>query len=228
MPETYYQTKLFPLQDSALGIVQDMNLGFYLTGGTALSRCYLHHRYSDDLDFFMNANPHFKAECTQIIDRFRDERHWTVSVGTVADTFLRMSLETEAVVLKIDFINDVSFHYGDIETCDIFHRVDNWRNILSNKLCSLGRRDVKDLADILFIADSYPFDWQEVIKEAKQKDTWVDPLEICKTVNEFPAALFDTIRWVNPVDPDHLEARIQRLHDDIFWGRKNEPSVSSQ
>lgn len=25
---------------------------FYFTGGTALSAAYLHHRYSDDLDFF--------------------------------------------------------------------------------------------------------------------------------------------------------------------------------
>ena len=25
---------------------------FYFTGGTALSSCYLQHRYSDDLDFF--------------------------------------------------------------------------------------------------------------------------------------------------------------------------------
>ena len=27
-----------------------MSLPFYLTGGTALSRCYYHHRYSEDLD----------------------------------------------------------------------------------------------------------------------------------------------------------------------------------
>ncbi|MCD4795127.1 MAG: nucleotidyl transferase AbiEii/AbiGii toxin family protein [Bacteroidales bacterium] len=27
---------------------------FYLTGGTALVRFYLNHRYSEDLDFFVN------------------------------------------------------------------------------------------------------------------------------------------------------------------------------
>jgi len=27
---------------------------FYLTGGTALSRGYFNHRYSDDLDLFVN------------------------------------------------------------------------------------------------------------------------------------------------------------------------------
>jgi predicted nucleotidyltransferase component of viral defense system len=35
---------------------------FYLTGGTALSREYLHHRFSDDLDFFINASETFKDQ----------------------------------------------------------------------------------------------------------------------------------------------------------------------
>ncbi|MBI5729257.1 MAG: nucleotidyl transferase AbiEii/AbiGii toxin family protein [Candidatus Magasanikbacteria bacterium] len=29
---------------------------FYLTGGTALAEYYLHHRYSEDLDFFSEAS----------------------------------------------------------------------------------------------------------------------------------------------------------------------------
>lgn len=29
---------------------------FYLTEGTALSEFYLHHRYSEDLDFFLKKN----------------------------------------------------------------------------------------------------------------------------------------------------------------------------
>jgi len=33
---------------------------FYLTGGTALGRHYLKHRYSDDLDLFVNRNNDFK------------------------------------------------------------------------------------------------------------------------------------------------------------------------
>ena len=54
MQETYYIDKLYPFQDEILKIIEDLNLDFYLTGGTALGRCYLNHRYSDDLDFFVN------------------------------------------------------------------------------------------------------------------------------------------------------------------------------
>ena len=52
----YYLTGLYPLQDKFLKFFNDHNEDrFYLTGGTALSRFYCHHRYSEDLDFFSSA-----------------------------------------------------------------------------------------------------------------------------------------------------------------------------
>jgi len=47
------------LQDQALKLIDALDTGFYLTGGTALSRVYLGHRFSDDLDFFLNDHPDF-------------------------------------------------------------------------------------------------------------------------------------------------------------------------
>ncbi|MCF8114696.1 MAG: nucleotidyl transferase AbiEii/AbiGii toxin family protein [Desulfotignum sp.] len=49
MPDNYYSDKLYPFQDAVLGEMQSLKTGFYLTGGTALGRCYRNHRYSDDL-----------------------------------------------------------------------------------------------------------------------------------------------------------------------------------
>ena len=45
---TFYFEQLYPLQDLALALFQQQDTGFYLTGGTAVSRVYLHHRFSDD------------------------------------------------------------------------------------------------------------------------------------------------------------------------------------
>ncbi len=42
---------LYPFQDEVLNIINRVETGLYLTGGTAASRGYLDHRYSDDLDF---------------------------------------------------------------------------------------------------------------------------------------------------------------------------------
>lgn len=63
----YYEKKLYPLQDKILQIVGDNNEKFYLTGGTALSRVYLNHRYSDDLDFFVNRITNFLNEVNHIV-----------------------------------------------------------------------------------------------------------------------------------------------------------------
>jgi len=52
MQETYYLDNVYPFQDEVLKVIQNLNVDFYLTGGTVLSRCYLQHRYSDALDFF--------------------------------------------------------------------------------------------------------------------------------------------------------------------------------
>jgi len=55
----YYVANLYKLQDGILNIVRKLNVPFYLTGGTALSRRYYNHRFSDDLDFFLNADENF-------------------------------------------------------------------------------------------------------------------------------------------------------------------------
>ena len=67
MPEAYYQDRLYPFQDEALSIVRAADVDFYLTGGTALSRCYLNHRYSYDLELFVNNSPDLKRQTNRVV-----------------------------------------------------------------------------------------------------------------------------------------------------------------
>ena len=179
MPGNYYEDRLYPLQDEVLELVKAAKVDFYLTGGTALSRCYLNHRYSDDLDFFLNAHPDFKAQSQKVISLIK-ARKLAYSASTTTDTFIRILVQQDDISLKIDFVNDVPFRYGVTEKIRIFPKVDNWRNILSNKICAMSRQEAKDLADILFIANRYEFSWEDIFSEAREKDLWVEPIEICK------------------------------------------------
>lgn len=54
MPEAFYSDKLYRFMDKVLALIRQADTALYLTGGTALCRHYLHHRYSDDLDLFVN------------------------------------------------------------------------------------------------------------------------------------------------------------------------------
>ena len=220
MPEKYYQDKLYSFQDKILKAVENLNVDFYLTGGTALSRCYLDHRYSDDLDFFVNDHPEFKEQCKKVITLFK-QSNWKSEVTTTSDSFIRVFLEDDNLSMKIDFVNDVPFHYGNFEKLPVFHRVDNWRNILSNKICALTRAEAKDIADILFIAQQYSFEWEDIIGEAKEKDLWVEPLEVCKIIKDFPAELLLKIKWVIDINIDKMRDQLKILHDDIFYGKLN-------
>ena len=56
---SFYFDVLYPLQDRVIQVINIADTEFYLTGGTAASRGYLQHRFSDDLDYFVNDNSRF-------------------------------------------------------------------------------------------------------------------------------------------------------------------------
>ena len=130
--------------------------------------------------------------------------------------------------LKLDFVNDVPAHFGQIRASSIFHRIDSWRNILSNKICALSRLEAKDLIDVVFIAMNYQFDWETIINEAKEKDLWVDPIEICRIIDQLPANLLTTIKWIENVNIDDLKKQITVVHNDIFKGSFNSLATSGK
>lgn len=200
-------------------MIEEANLDFYLTGGTALGRCYLGHRYSDDLDLFVNDHKSFKKQCNSAVTSLK--KRWPCDISTTSASFVRIFIEEGALELKVDFVNDVPFHFGEIKSFPIFHRVDSWRNVLSNKLCALSRLEAKDVADILFIARHYAFEWEHLMNEAREKDLWVDPLEICQLISRFPAEMLENIKWIEKVNLDELKQEIEIVHDDIFSGAPN-------
>ena len=81
--------------------------------------------------------------------------------------------------------------------------------------------EVKDIADVVFIAKKYAFEWEPIVNEAKEKDLWVEPVEICRILNQFPAESLKTIKWLDKVNIEELKDQIRVLHDDIFTGASN-------
>lgn len=63
----HFERELYPLQDDVLAIVSALDTGLYLSGGTAASRGYLGHRFSDDLDLFTNDNPQFTLWADRVV-----------------------------------------------------------------------------------------------------------------------------------------------------------------
>ena len=71
--EKYYTEKLYPLQNGVLSLVKKSKTPFFLTGGTALSRYYFHHRYSDDLDLFVANDPDYPTHVKTLLRSLTQE-----------------------------------------------------------------------------------------------------------------------------------------------------------
>lgn len=146
---TFYFEQRYPLQDLALALIQQQDTVFFLTGGTAVSRVYLHHRFSDDLDLFANLQPDFSIWCGSVIDALMQDGRWQTEVIMRQQYFARVLIHQNDVTLKIEMINDVPSHIGIIHQHPVLGRVDSPENILANKLTALvNREEQRDLADI--------------------------------------------------------------------------------
>ena len=61
-----------------LKVLQGEIDGYYLTGGSALSLYYFHHRESADLDFFCKPKEFSKEKIQKILDILQKELHVTI------------------------------------------------------------------------------------------------------------------------------------------------------
>jgi len=194
---SYYNDTLYPLQDKVLKLIDELKTPFYLTGGTALSRCYFNHRYSDDLDFFVNKDQNFNKLSEQILSILM--KNFELKVIIKSESFISVKINK---ILKIDLVNDVQYRYGQLEEKEIFSKVDNVENILSNKLSALISRDeAKDVIDIWVIAKNNKVDWKDIFLSANSKAVGIFPPDIAKRLVEFPIILLDRIKWVENKKP---------------------------
>lgn len=224
MHEEYYLLKLYPLQDRILNILMDKRYNrFYLTGGTALSRFYFQHRYSEDLDFFSNQSGFFLDDIKALEETLKD-KSIKYTITSSSQSFRRFVVE-EDCQLKIEFVNDVGFRYGNNVKFEIFNRVDNLRNILSNKLTALERNEPKDVADILFICRNFSFKWENIFEDALRKVSFIDPIIVSKQLSEYRVEFLSKLKWKIVLDLEKAEKDIRIISRDILV--KNINSIHS-
>ncbi|OHB17775.1 MAG: hypothetical protein A2734_02865 [Parcubacteria group bacterium RIFCSPHIGHO2_01_FULL_40_30] len=149
------QKTLTPLQKTVIQkVAEEPKLAdFYLTGGTALAAYYLHHRISDDLDFFS-----FNEPDTFFIHEFINKLRIELAAKTVRfeklhdrNQFFFVLGENE---LKVEF---TKYPFKQLESPKIMEqlKIDSLRDIGANKLmAALERFDPKDFVDLYYLLES--------------------------------------------------------------------------
>jgi hypothetical protein len=219
MLESHYLNNLYPLQDSVLNVLNRVNGSFYLTGGTALGRYYLNHRFSDDLDFFLNRALDFHDQTEKAITELK--QHFPVDIRVASESYVQLILQPSQLALKVEFVNDVGYRYDKPISTTLFSRTDHWRNILSNKITALTREAPKDIADIIFLSQKFHFNWVDIIFEAREKDSWINELQIFKMVNEFSVEKLSIVNWITPPNYSVLSESLKTIAKDILMGKDN-------
>ena len=141
---------------------------YYFTGGTELSEYYLHHRYSDDLDFFS-----------------RDDIDQQVILGLMTKWGKQCDFIFESRFVEVVYRFKVTFRSGSNYMVDFGHyaynqielskkkydlmMIDSLRDIASNKLFTINQRtDAKDFVDLYFLLRNHYTIW-DLIYSAEKK-----------------------------------------------------------
>ena len=172
---------------------------FYLTGGTALSAFYLHHRYSEDLDFFTEDDVE-PLEITSFIRSLkRDlkyraaEHHRTLNRNLVFLSFPRR------VTLKVEF---TTFLGSPIEPRRRIQglEVDSLLDIAVNKAFTIAQNArTRDFIDLYLILERERWKFQDLLKKARAKfDVHVDPIQLGSQLLKV-TAIHDYPRMISPL-----------------------------
>ena len=215
LPSQYYEEKLYPLQDGVMNTISKCGVRFFLTGGTALSRAYYNHRYSDDLDFFVNDDADYSSQVKEIFFKLKEDGFfWNPAVDFISNkafTSFKVGWNKTDTLLKLDFVNDVAVHFGGIVKTSLYYQTDSLRNMLSNKLTAIFRFAAKDVADIREIALREKVDWHQAINDARHKEGGVEIPIICDILQGMPQSEFETIAWTKKPSWEEFHADIERI-----------------
>lgn len=177
----------YKLQDDFLEIFFSESYApdFYLTGGTALSRFYLSHRLSDDIDLFTQNQKIDFSNVNSLVLRILDKLKLKIIKQVNTDTFLQYITENQnGSTLKIDFVKEIPVHFGEFKMVDKV-RIDSLENIGSNKVLTIfGRRDAKDFIDLYFILKKTKLEFDYFYNLAIQKDLGLSEFYLANSMRQ--------------------------------------------
>lgn len=175
------KTILTAIQEKALdSIASDYTVShhFYLSGGTALAEYYLHHRLSEDLDFFSENEIDItwlntlSGKIKSVIGASKKDIQQSFNRNLVFFTIGKTILKTEFTY----------YPFTQVEKPMIVHtlRIDSLLDIAVNKFFTIYQQPAsRHFIDLFCILQSSDIEWNDLAKLARIKfDTVIDPLQL--------------------------------------------------
>jgi hypothetical protein len=211
----FYFDVLYPFQDQVIAAINQVDTSFYLTGGTAASRGYLQHRFSDDLDYFVNDDDRFGLWVERIIQALNKE--WQCDVLMKEERFARLNLSWKDTSLKVEMINDVPARVGDVQIHSVLGRLDSAGNILANKVTALlSREEPKDLADVWGFCCQKKLSLRDAITDAQSKAAGVFPADLGRVLCSVRRTDWELVRWIQAPPVETFISQLNELGESLL------------
>ena len=211
---------LYDLQNRVIARMSGVEQGFYLTGGTALSRGYYGHRYSEDLDFFVNYSPSYanwRELCFNVLEEASKEEGWRVDASLKGEYFGRVIVHG-AESLKLEFVNDVPGRVGTPWRHPVLGMLDTKENILANKITAfMDRKTGKDAADVYWLCCEDGLDILEALEGASTKAAGIFPPCVAKELDRWSKeGVPEEVMWLKRPEPEKFKKGFEQLIEKIF------------
>lgn len=225
LTNTDYIDTLYPLQDQALQVIRQVDTLFYLTGGTATSRGYLNHRFSDVLYLFVDDDDRFGLWTDRLIQSFVRLPDWRCEVVLREERFVRLNVVHYNHALKIELINDAPAHIGVVRDHPILGRLDSPENIFANKItAAIDHEAPKDLADIWGFCCKMGLSLDAAITDASSKAAGIFPADLARVLCSVTEADWRAVRWIVPPPVDQYLAQLIALGERLLLTGLDLPS----
>lgn len=191
---------------------------FYLTGGTALSEFYLHHRLSEDLDFFSQVEVD-KIWLNTISTKIAKEIKATKDIEESFNRNL-VFFNLKGQIIKIEFtyfpmlpINKPVIKKGV--------PIDSEIDIAVNKFFTIYQKPLaRHFIDLFLLLTTKGYSWEKIKKLARVKfDTNIDPIQLgsqlikAKDISDLPKML---IRLPHEKWRKYFLQKAQELKREVF------------
>jgi hypothetical protein len=177
----------------------------------------LNHRYSDDLDFFVNDEPDFVLWVERVIQSLSLIKNWDLEILSRYDRFVRLNLNQSELSLKLELINDVPSRVGEVINHTTLGRLDTAENILANKLTALlTREEPKDLADVWGFCYQMNLSLQAAILGAEGKAAGIFPADLSRVLLSVSQSDYDLIRWITNPNVDDFIRDLHQLGEKLI------------
>lgn len=193
---------------------------FYLTGGTALSAFFLHHRKSRDLDFFTPVEG-LILPFSQRLEAYLIKENLRVQRLRGFRSFVELSVNSEDDSTAVHFGLDSPFRFEQPSEFEEIPgvKVDSLIDIATNKLLTLfGRAELRDFIDVYFLIKEH-YAKGYLMDKSHQKDPGFDLYWLgvaMERIDRFPDDSPDMLLLTRPCSMKEIKEFFRFWRKDIL------------